>query len=99
MIKEILGIIFMLVLGFVGVKFSLKKLNKDKSKKEEEYEKEFSEGNIIMPIDKRDFENLDEFKDKTSHLNNIKETIENLDKDFENYEPIKECKKENENIR
>ena len=100
MIKELFGIIFILVLIFIGVKFSMKKLNKDKLKKQEEYEEEFLKGNILVPIDKRDFENLDEFKEKTNHLPTVKETLKNLDKDFEGFESVlKENKKENENIQ
>lgn len=47
-------------------------------------EKEFSEGNILMPIDKRDFENLRQFKKDTANIPHIQKHLDNLDEDFKN---------------
>lgn len=38
-------------------------------------EEEFEKGNIVLPTDIRDYENLDEFKEKTSHLKNIQNNL------------------------
>ncbi len=46
-----------------------------KDKKQEEVEKEFENGNIVLPTGMRDFEDFAEFKDKTSHLEKIQEKL------------------------
>lgn len=82
----VIGIIIsFLILSGVGYAIykANKKFNKLDLKKEEEIEKEFNEGKILLPIDKRDFENMDEFESKTSHIESINKKIKSIDKDFE----------------
>lgn len=70
----------------LGVFFAIKKLNKQKGKKEDVYLKEFNEGKILIPIDKRDFENFDKFKEDVKDDKIIKKQLDEIDKDFENRE-------------
>ena len=86
----IIGLCVISGIIFGGIK-AFKVLKKDKSKDQENIDKEFEEGNIILPIDKKDFENLDEFKEKTSHIKSVKKELDNIDKDFDKLE-FKECK-------
>lgn len=88
MIKELLGLIFISVIILLSIKFSLKILNKKVKKKQELYEKEFEDGNILFPIDERDFENLEEFKKKTDHIPKVKEKLDTIKEDFNNFESI-----------
>lgn len=92
MIFEIIGGLFILVLGGFGVRFALKKIKQTESKLMNEYDKEFEEGKILMPIDKRDFEDLDEFKEKTKDISKIKNKVESLDEDFEDLKFVTEKK-------
>lgn len=59
---------------FPKIKFPKIKLQKNNS--QEEVEKEFEKGNIVLPTGLRDYENFNEFKEKTSHLENIQSELE-----------------------
>ena len=52
---------------------SLFKFKEKKEKLNKELEKEFKKGKIILQVDKRDFENIKEFKEKTDKIQKIKE--------------------------
>lgn len=69
-----------------GGRKAFKKLKKDKSKDQEKIDKQFEDGKILLPIDKRDFEDLDEFKEKTSHIKSVKKQLDNIDNDFKKLE-------------
>ncbi len=96
MIFEILGIIFILVGGVFGIRFALKKLKRDESKLIDEYDKEVEEGKILMPIDKRDFEDIEEFKEKTKKITKIQSQLKSIDKDFEKLKFVTEKRLEEE---
>jgi len=52
------------------------------SKKKDEkkfIEEEFKKGNIIIPTDLRDYEDLEEFKEKTSDIESIKESLQEIE--------------------
>ena len=44
-------------------------------------ENEFNEGNIILPTGLVDYENYEEFKEKTSHLKKIQNNLTKIEKD------------------
>lgn len=92
MIFEIIGGLFILVIGGFGVRFALKKLKKDDLKNISEYDKEFEEGKVLLPIDKRDFEDLDEFKEKTKDIPKIQDKLESLNQDFKDLKFVTEKK-------
>lgn len=69
-----------------GGRKAFKKLKKDKSKEQEKIDKEFEDGKILLPIDKRDFEDLDEFKKNTSHIKSVKNQLDSIENDFEKLE-------------
>ena len=76
-------------LVIIIVVFIIIKSKKSAIKKGEELiEKEFEEGKIILPIDKRDFENFKDFKKKTSHIPDISGKIETIKEDFRKFEFI-----------
>lgn len=56
-------------------KFFDRFLNKKRDKQKQQIEDEFNKGNIVLPTGLRDYENYEEFKNKTSHLENIKESL------------------------
>ncbi len=87
LVSVILGLLFFGACMFFGIKFALKKLKKQKIHSNNdmvEIEKEFEEGNILMPVDKRDFEDIEEFKKHTSQLPEISEQLEDLDRSLKN---------------
>ena len=47
-------------------------------KKQQEVEEEFSKGNILLPTGTRDYEDYDEFKEKTSHLPEIQDSLKKI---------------------
>ena len=53
----------------------LPKVFKKKNSSQDEVEKEFANGNIILPTETRDYENYEDFKEKTSHLENIQKKL------------------------
>ena len=44
-----------------------------------EIEELFNRGEVIIPTDLRDYENLQEFKEKTSHIESIKTKIASIE--------------------
>ena len=85
-LKIIISSIFIsLIILFFVVRFIIRKIKKVDPELEEA-EKEFEEGKILLPVDKRDFEDLEDFKEKTKHIPKIKEKLDTLDKDFEEWE-------------
>lgn len=46
-------------------------------------EEEFNKGNIVLPTNIKDYENYEEFKDKTSHLENIQNNLSTIEKNGE----------------
>jgi hypothetical protein len=55
---------------------SFLKRKSKKDKIQEEVQKEFDNGNIILLDNKEDYEDFEGFKEKTSELDNIKDKIE-----------------------
>jgi len=43
-----------------------------------EIEAEFNKGNIVLPTGKRDYEDYEEFKEKTIHLKGIQNSLKNI---------------------
>ncbi len=56
-----------------------KKSNKLK-KEMDEIEKEFNKGNIILPTGFVDYQNFEDFKNKTSHLTEIQDQLKVIEK-------------------
>ena len=79
-----------MILLFFGTKYLSKKIKKKQENLQEEIEKEFKEGKIVLPIDKRDFENFKEFEDKTKNIKKVNDNLKNMEKDFDKFEMIKE---------
>jgi len=48
-------------------------------KRQQEVEDEFSKGNIVLPSGKMDYENYDEFKEKTSDLEDVQSNLETIE--------------------
>ncbi len=94
MILEIIGIIIFLAFMSVGIFFAVKKVKKQTKINNEKYEKEFRDGKVLMPIDRRDFSDLEEFTKKTKDLHEIQEKIKTLDKDFDELEFIDHTEKD-----
>jgi len=61
------------------VKVDKKQQGAKVDKVQQAVEAEFNKGNIILPTGVRDYENYDEFKEKTSHLPKIKEKLEGIE--------------------
>lgn len=53
-----------------------------------EYDKEFEEGKVLVPIDKRDFEDFDGFKEKVRDIPVLYNQIKTINKDFKEREFI-----------
>lgn len=88
-LKTISLILIVVVVAIVVIGFIIKKAIKIKKKTKETYagvEEEFESGKILLPIDKRDFEDLEEFKEKTKHIPKIRKKLETLEEDFNKLE-------------
>ena len=57
----------------------MKFFKKRKTKEELFLEEEFEKGNINIPTDLRDFEDIEMFKEKTSHLKSVQEQLSELE--------------------
>ena len=54
-----------------------------KNKKElKKIEEEFEKGNIVLPTDLRDYVNLSEFKEKTSHISSIQNQLKKIEVEY-----------------
>lgn len=84
MILEIIVSICVIGGGVYGGYKANEKLKKNKKKLQDDIQREFDEGKILLPIDKRDFENLNEFKENTSHIKSVQEKLDSIDEDFSN---------------
>lgn len=99
MFLEILGVAVILAGVFYGARFAIKRLNVVQLAKVTQYDKEFEEGKVLLPIDKRDFENFEEFKKQTDKVKVIKEKMETMDQDFEDLNFIIDKKESLEEIQ
>lgn len=79
----------LLVLIFKGTKKALKKLKEKIKKDNNKLDQEFKDGKILLPIDKRDFSDFKEFKEKTKGIKkiNVKLQDDKLKEDFEKWCP------------
>lgn len=74
-------------------KSDLVKLKEKLNKKKSAEEKAFRNGEIILPIDKRDFEDFNSFTNAANYIenedkrDNIIKNLNNIDDDFEKFKP------------
>lgn len=50
------------------------------SSRQQKVEDEFNNGNIVLPTGLRDYENYNDFKNKTAHLENIQKQLVSIEK-------------------
>jgi hypothetical protein len=60
------------------MKFNILKRKPKVDKEQEFIEKEFENGNIVIPTDSRDYVDLEEFKRKTNHIPHIQDKLNAL---------------------
>ena len=94
------SLIFFLLLSAGGLFFVFKKMkvgksdweklkNKFKKKKSPE-QQAWENGEIIIPLDKRDYEDISNFKEGIKDNKILSEQLKNIDKEFKEWTPIKE---------
>lgn len=98
----IIGAIILISGGGLFFLFKKMKLGKKdweklklKFKKKKSLErKAFEKGEIVCPIDKRDYVDFEGFKKHVKDIKPISEQLKNIDKDFKNWNPIGNKKEE-----
>ena len=86
MIIVIIIIVVIVVASGYGLYRANNKITAFNKKKLVDVEQEFEDGKILLPIDKRDFEDFNSFKNKTSHIKIIDKKVKTIDKDFNDLE-------------
>lgn len=106
--KSIIIVGIILLISSIGIYFLFKKMKVGKSdlkklknkifkKKISPEQKAFDNGEIIFPVDKRDFVDFNNFKEGVKSIEKISNKLEKIDEDFEEWDPIPNKKTEGEN--